>query len=84
MTAEEPVPTDESATHVVAQGTFDILHPGHVHYLRDAKAFDRKGEPRDLDVLDVSLPEGESFFDFTQADIDAELDYNFDEDADPS
>ncbi len=39
MTAEEPVPTDESVTHVVAQGTFDILHPGHVHYLRDAKAF---------------------------------------------
>ncbi|WP_135826970.1 adenylyltransferase/cytidyltransferase family protein [Halorussus ruber] len=26
-------------THVIAQGTFDILHPGHVHYLRDAKAF---------------------------------------------
>ncbi|MBX0324525.1 FAD synthase [Halomicroarcula sp. F13] len=25
-------------TRVVAQGTFDILHPGHVHYLRDAKA----------------------------------------------
>jgi len=24
-------------TRVVAQGTFDILHPGHVHYLRDAK-----------------------------------------------
>ncbi|WP_135364339.1 adenylyltransferase/cytidyltransferase family protein [Halosimplex halophilum] len=23
---------------VVAQGTFDILHPGHLHYLRDAKA----------------------------------------------
>lgn len=23
-------------TRVVAQGTFDILHPGHVHYLRDA------------------------------------------------
>ncbi|WP_458187155.1 adenylyltransferase/cytidyltransferase family protein [Haladaptatus sp. NG-WS-4] len=22
--------------HVLAQGTFDILHPGHVHYLRDA------------------------------------------------
>ncbi|MFB6233183.1 MAG: adenylyltransferase/cytidyltransferase family protein [Haloarculaceae archaeon] len=21
---------------VVAQGTFDLLHPGHVHYLRDA------------------------------------------------
>jgi len=25
-------------TRVVAQGTFDILHPGHVHYLREAKA----------------------------------------------
>ncbi|SNZ02447.1 FMN adenylyltransferase [Natronoarchaeum philippinense] len=23
---------------VVAQGTFDILHPGHAHYLRDAAA----------------------------------------------
>jgi FAD synthetase len=23
-------------TRVVAQGTFDILHPGHVHYLADA------------------------------------------------
>jgi len=23
---------------VVAQGTFDILHPGHLHYLRDARA----------------------------------------------
>lgn len=23
-------------TRVVAQGTFDILHPGHVHYLTDA------------------------------------------------
>ncbi|MFB6183021.1 MAG: adenylyltransferase/cytidyltransferase family protein [Haloarculaceae archaeon] len=22
--------------HVVAQGTFDILHPGHLHYLREA------------------------------------------------
>lgn len=25
-------------TRVVAQGTFDLLHPGHVHYLREAKA----------------------------------------------
>jgi FAD synthetase len=25
-------------TRVVAQGTFDLLHPGHVHYLEDAAA----------------------------------------------
>lgn len=25
-------------TRVVAQGTFDLIHPGHVHYLRDAAA----------------------------------------------
>jgi FAD synthetase len=25
-------------TQVVAQGTFDLLHPGHVHYLRKAAA----------------------------------------------
>ena len=25
-------------TTVVAQGTFDLLHPGHLHYLRDAEA----------------------------------------------
>jgi FAD synthetase len=29
---------DPGDTVVVAQGTFDILHPGHVHYLRDAAA----------------------------------------------
>ena len=23
-------------TRVVAQGTFDLLHPGHLHYLREA------------------------------------------------
>ncbi|WP_206424432.1 adenylyltransferase/cytidyltransferase family protein [Halorubrum sp. CSM-61] len=26
-------------TGVVAQGTFDLLHPGHVHYLEDAAAY---------------------------------------------
>lgn len=36
------------------------------------RAFDSRGEPRELDVLDVSLPE-ESFFDFDQQDIDREL-----------
>jgi FAD synthetase len=25
-------------TRVVAQGTFDLIHPGHVHYLSDAAA----------------------------------------------
>ncbi|TKR25295.1 adenylyltransferase/cytidyltransferase family protein [Natronomonas salsuginis] len=24
---------------VVAQGTFDLLHPGHLHYLTDAKSY---------------------------------------------
>ena len=53
---------------------------GYPYDRDDWQAFDREGEPRDLDVLDVSLPEGESFFDFTQEDIDAELGYDFDED----
>ncbi len=26
-------------TRVVAQGTFDLLHPGHVHYLEDAASY---------------------------------------------
>jgi proteasome lid subunit RPN8/RPN11 len=38
----------------------------------DWRAFDRQGEPRELAVLDVEPPEAE-FFDFSQADIDAEL-----------
>jgi len=28
----------EAPTRVVAQGTFDLLHPGHVHYLEQAKS----------------------------------------------
>ncbi len=39
----------------------------------DWRAFDRGGEPRELDVLDVDLPDPEDFFDFTQADIDEEM-----------
>ncbi|WP_458187156.1 Mov34/MPN/PAD-1 family protein [Haladaptatus sp. NG-WS-4] len=43
-------------------------------YDRDSwQAFDRNGDRRALDVLDVELPDAESFFDFTQADIDEEL-----------
>jgi len=26
-------------TRVVAQGTFDLLHPGHLHYLREAREY---------------------------------------------
>ncbi|UWG50276.1 Cytidylyltransferase fused to conserved domain of DUF357 family [Halalkaliarchaeum sp. AArc-CO] len=28
-----------SVDRVVAQGTFDLLHPGHVHYLEDAATY---------------------------------------------
>ncbi|MEF8883402.1 MAG: Mov34/MPN/PAD-1 family protein [Halapricum sp.] len=38
----------------------------------DWQAFDRDGEPIDLQVLDIDPPE-EEFFDFTQADIDREM-----------
>ncbi len=33
--SSRPQPTDEG-TIVVAQGTFDLLHPGHIHYLEQA------------------------------------------------
>jgi proteasome lid subunit RPN8/RPN11 len=39
----------------------------------DWRAFDREGQPRSLEVLDVDLEDPEAFFDFTQADIDEEL-----------
>jgi len=35
--ASDPPPSDRP-TRVLAQGTFDVLHPGHVHYLREAAA----------------------------------------------
>lgn len=38
----------------------------------DWRAFDTEGEPTDLEVLDVELPD-DQFFDFSQADIDREL-----------
>ncbi len=53
---------------------------GQVHiilgapYRRDCwRAFDNQGNQRDLPVYNVDLPDPESFFDFDQADIDAEL-----------
>ena len=57
----------------------DTFGQGEVHLIVGApygwgnwKAFDNAGEPTHLDVIDVELPENR-FFDFTQEDIDAEL-----------
>jgi FAD synthetase len=36
MTGSTEDATEKRATTVIAQGTFDILHPGHVHYLEEA------------------------------------------------
>jgi len=35
----------------------------------DWRAFDREGDPTDLDVLDVDLDDPGEFFDFTEADL---------------
>jgi FAD synthetase len=32
-------PTEDEPVRVVAQGTFDLIHPGHVHYLEEAARF---------------------------------------------
>jgi proteasome lid subunit RPN8/RPN11 len=63
---------------------------GEVHVIMGApyrpgdwRAFDRQGEPRSLEVLDVDLPDPEEFFHFDQSDIDEELrERGWDEDAD--
>lgn len=39
----------------------------------DWRAFDRSGDEIDLEVLSVTLPEPRDFFEFSQADIDVEL-----------
>ena len=44
MSGPENPPTgseseDGEPTKAIAQGTFDLLHPGHVHYLREAASF---------------------------------------------
>ena len=83
------IPNDTRAAGSVHSHPNGVLRPsdadlatfgkGKVHIIigypygrTDWKAFDRQGEPRELEVLDIELPE-EEFFDFTQADIDAEL-----------
>jgi proteasome lid subunit RPN8/RPN11 len=39
----------------------------------DWRAFDREGDPRSLEVLDVDVQDPEEFFHFDQSDIDEEL-----------
>ena len=63
-----------------SQADLETFGRGSVHVIigapyrrRDWQAFDSQGRPTHLDVIDVELPDGEEFFDFTQADIDEEL-----------
>lgn len=84
------IPNDTRAAGSVHSHPNGVLRPsnqdlqtfgkGEVHIIigapygrHDWQTFDRKGNSRNLDVLDVDIPD-ESFFDFTQADIDRELD----------
>jgi len=54
------------------QGEVHIIL-GHPYGPNDWKAFDQNGDVRELDVLDVDLPDPEEFFDFTEDDLD--IDY---------
>jgi proteasome lid subunit RPN8/RPN11 len=64
-------PSDEDVA-TFGSGTVHII-TGAPYRRRDWRAFDRQGDPRDLEVIDVRLPDPSEFFDFTQADIDEEL-----------
>ncbi|ADQ67758.1 proteasome protein [Halogeometricum borinquense] len=55
------------------QGQVHIIL-GHPYRRSDWRAFDQEGKPTTLDVLDVDLPDPESFFDFDEADLDLDLD----------
>jgi proteasome lid subunit RPN8/RPN11 len=83
------IPNDVRAAGSIHSHPNGVLRPsdadlatfgrGEVHIIlgapygpTDWAAYDREGQPRDLTVLDVEPPE-EQFFDFDQADIDAEL-----------
>ncbi|GAB3030895.1 Mov34/MPN/PAD-1 family protein [Natronobiforma cellulositropha] len=54
------------------RGTVHII-VGAPYRRTDWKAFDSEGYPTNLGVIDVDLPDAETFFDFTQADIDEEM-----------
>ena len=64
-------PSDEDRATFGA-GTVHIIL-GAPYGPDDWRAFDSDGERRSLSVVDVELPDPESFFDFTQEDIDNEL-----------
>jgi hypothetical protein len=53
----------------VGRGSVQIIL-GAPYGRDDWRAFDREGEPRELEVFDVELPDPEAFFDFTEADLD--------------
>lgn len=64
-------PSDEDRSTFGAGVVHLIL--GAPYGPEDWRAFDSEGERRSLSVLEVDLPDPESFFDFTQEDIDREL-----------
>ena len=83
------MPNDLNSVGSIHSHPNGVLHPsdadlatftrGSVHIIvgapygrNDWRAFDRNGEPTNLDVLNVDVVD-EQFFDFTQADIDREL-----------
>ncbi|PSQ19648.1 proteasome protein [Halobacteriales archaeon QS_8_69_26] len=65
-------PSDEDLA-TFGSGQVHIIS-GYPYGWRDWKAFDRDGQPRKLEVIDVELPDAEDFFHFTQADLDDEID----------
>ncbi|MFC6717717.1 Mov34/MPN/PAD-1 family protein [Natrialbaceae archaeon GCM10025810] len=54
------------------RGTVHVII-GAPYRRTDWRAFDPRGRPTNLNVIEVDLPDTEEFFDFTQADIDEEL-----------
>jgi proteasome lid subunit RPN8/RPN11 len=62
-----------------SQADLETFHSGSVHIIlgspygrHDWQAFDENGDPRELAVIDVDLPDPEAFFDFTEEDLDLE------------
>jgi len=64
-------PSDEDLMTFTSGNVHVIM--GAPYDFRDWRAFDQEGEPTELDVVDVELQDGESFFHFDQYDIDEEL-----------